>query len=113
MPAAVCLHCILHAKDLGMLAFVLGLCRWSGKLGRLLVVYYRIVQISRLNLHTFPQKPAIYSLRRDYAQKKIISKKMGLCWVNRGPKANSLKPLTPTQAPLIRTDKHKRRCLKS
>ncbi len=33
-----------------MLALVFGLCRWSANFGRLLVVYYRIAQISRLNL---------------------------------------------------------------
>jgi len=50
MPAAVRPHCILCARDLRMLAIVFGLCRWSASFGRLLVVYYRIAQISRLNL---------------------------------------------------------------
>jgi hypothetical protein len=50
MLAAVRPHCILHARDLRMLAFDFGLCRWSAFFGRSLVVYYRIAQISRLNL---------------------------------------------------------------
>jgi len=50
MLAAARPHCILHARDLRMLAFDFGLCRWSAFFGRSLVVYYRIAQISRLNL---------------------------------------------------------------
>ncbi len=50
MPAAVRPHCIMRARDLGRLALVFGLWRWSANFGRLLVVYYRIAQISRLNL---------------------------------------------------------------
>ena len=50
MPAAGRPHCILRARDLEMLALVFCLCCWSTNLGRLLVVYYRIAQISRLNL---------------------------------------------------------------
>jgi hypothetical protein len=46
MPAAVRLHYILCARDLIILAFGLGLCRWSANCGRLLVVYDRIDRIS-------------------------------------------------------------------
>jgi hypothetical protein len=42
-------HCILCARDLRTLAFVFGLYRWSDNFWRLLVVYYRIGQIFRLN----------------------------------------------------------------
>jgi hypothetical protein len=50
IPAAVRSYCIPHGKDLEMLVFVYGLCRWSANFASLLVVYYRIEQISRLNL---------------------------------------------------------------
>ena len=50
IPGAARPHCILQARDLEKLALVFGLCRWSANFGRLLVVYHRIVQISRLNL---------------------------------------------------------------
>jgi len=49
-PAATRPHCILRARDLGMLAFVFGLRRWSTSFGCVLVVYHRIEQISRLVL---------------------------------------------------------------
>jgi hypothetical protein len=54
--AATRINCILRARDLGMLvlcvfiALVFGLCRWSANCWRLLVVYFRIAQIPRLNL---------------------------------------------------------------
>jgi hypothetical protein len=47
MPAAARPHCILQVRDLGMLAFVFGQCRWSPNCERLSVVYYGIAQISR------------------------------------------------------------------
>jgi hypothetical protein len=50
MPAAARLYCILVTRNLEMLALVFGLCRWSGIFVRLLVVCFRIVQISRLNM---------------------------------------------------------------
>jgi hypothetical protein len=37
MPAAARPHCIIFARELGMLAFVFGLCRLSAKFGRLVV----------------------------------------------------------------------------
>ena len=40
--AAASLYCILFAKDLGMLALIFGLRRWSANCGRLIVVYPRI-----------------------------------------------------------------------
>jgi hypothetical protein len=43
-------YCILVARDLRTLAHVFGLCRLSANFGRLLVVYHRIAQISRLNV---------------------------------------------------------------
>ena len=49
MSAAARSHCILCARDLRTLAFVFGLYRWSTNYWCLLVVYYRIGQISRLN----------------------------------------------------------------
>jgi hypothetical protein len=52
MPAAERLHCILCSRDLEMLAFVFGLCRWSANFGRFLVVFfYQIVRYCS-NKHT-------------------------------------------------------------
>jgi hypothetical protein len=48
MPAAGRLHCILHARDLRMLAFVFGCAVGPLNFGSLIVVYYRIAQIFRL-----------------------------------------------------------------
>ena len=50
MPAGPRPRCILCIRDLRMLALGFRLCRWSAICWHLLVVYYRIAQISRLNL---------------------------------------------------------------
>ena len=46
MPAAARPHFILGARDLEIMALGLGRCRWSANLGRLFVVYHRILLIS-------------------------------------------------------------------
>jgi hypothetical protein len=55
MPAAARLHCILHARDLRMLALVFGLCRWSSNFDRL---FLRLLP----NRTNFPFKHSLEAL---------------------------------------------------
>ena len=60
VTAAVRPHCILTARDLETLAFVIGLCRWSANIVRLSVVYFRMAHIS-FGLQPFTNKIHISS----------------------------------------------------
>jgi hypothetical protein len=57
-----------------MLAFEFGLCRWSAKSWRFLVVYYRIARIPRLNFPV-PSKgmsgPRTHTHTRTYLERFI------------------------------------------
>jgi hypothetical protein len=56
MPAALRLYCIVTARDLLILAFVFGPCRWSAIFGRLLVVYLANCKFM-LTCARFPANP--------------------------------------------------------
>ena len=58
MPAATRPHCILGAKDLQMLAFVCGLCRWSANLSSRFLLQMRILLRPGTGEHSAPSAGA-------------------------------------------------------